>query len=519
MRDWEVPDNPVSRYEEPRGLLSDLPGRIFNPVTMMGLGMLSASSRGRGIGEGLFEGAQAGLTTQAHLGRQQREAFNLQKMQREFAQKQERDAQFPSLLKDPDLLRRLPPGAAGILAAAGPDTAAPLLVQDALRHKDTDAEREKTAAQIELLRAQAQFARSRATLNGSAVMMEPPADPLAGYGLDDQNRFVDLTAGRQRPTAGAGLLAPDALPGAPSPQAEPAAERGADTFGPGGLLDPARVENRVLGSASEKPPETSRAHQDWGGYGTVTTQVPGLVLRPSGMSDKYGTEKLEGQRAIDSQSESYRKNYLDLLKTQQLWTAVYGKPKAGYMYGRDGSEVPKGPLKKYEEDNARQDRILTDQLQRAAGAKDTILNTNGMGRALAPVLDRDGLNNFIPVGRLLNRAMDLEKTAQAFTDYEEAVMQPIYALSGKQITKHEMDRFRNVWMPKSGDSDSRIAEKHARLETLMRALQGAQKKGMPWKQALSYAEDEASKSREKDKDPPVARPEGDRIRSKYHGLE
>ncbi len=93
--------------------------------------------------------------------------------------------------------------------------------------------------------------------------------------------------------------------------------------------------------------------------------------------------------------------------------------------------------------------------------------------ARASLQNLDNAEKILTSGNMLTNAF-AEKTGigergQAYNDYQGSVLQMVYALSGKQTTNKEMERFLQMYMPTYGDSEKRIRDKTARIRGFMNA--------------------------------------------------
>ena len=80
-----------------------------------------------------------------------------------------------------------------------------------------------------------------------------------------------------------------------------------------------------------------------------------------------------------------------------------------------------------------------------------------------------------------------EKIAQAYKDYGQGVLSAVYAMSGKQTTNAEMQRFLDAYMPQAGDSAERIKLKTNRIKGMLRSIQGKVANGQDFDTAQAAA--------------------------------
>tara|TARA_R110000868_G_scaffold307230_1_gene568663 strand:+ start:74 stop:1465 length:1392 start_codon:yes stop_codon:yes gene_type:complete len=235
----------------------------------------------------------------------------------------------------------------------------------------------------------------------------------------------------------------------------------------------------------------------FGARGLMPRDVPGVVVTPRGVSDRFATEQARGQEAIDAHPDAQRINRFT--KTQERWTRGYGvRPRAGYMYDEQGREVAKGPMSNAADTAERKDRAIGNMMLQIDAAEATLIGkarpdgtrdnsgSSNLSRSVAAGLDELG-----PIGRFV-QPRSMEQLNAAFGQYQEGVMQTVYALSGKMTTNKEMESFLRLYMPRSGESDERIAEKTGRLKRMLGTLRSATKRGMIYEDAERAALAEAT---------------------------
>ena len=118
---------------------------------------------------------------------------------------------------------------------------------------------------------------------------------------------------------------------------------------------------------------------DYGPSGTLTTEVPGLVVTPRGQSDKFGTRQLEGIRAIDELPDDQRQRLRDSMALQRRWESIRGKAPSGYIYNTDGT------LKSLKEDEKEQRSLdkMQPLLDDVKNAKTVLTDSNVLQRGAA----------------------------------------------------------------------------------------------------------------------------------------
>ncbi len=278
------------------------------------------------------------------------------------------------------------------------------------------------------------------------------------------------------------------------------------------------VENRVAGATEAVGDSATREHGDYGPYGRTAQSVPGVVVNGKGASDQFATRQLAGQRAIDSGALADRDRAVEHMRMQQAWTQVHGRPpRAGKMYDKNGYEVDIGPLSASADTIERKDRAIEAAKKDIAEAEKTLKSgwAPGIKRVVAPALGDMGT-----AGRLANNVLGLEDEKAAFDKTKMAVMQTVYALSGKTTTNTELNHFLDNFMPRGGESADMLEGKYKRLNKFLTTLQGKVKKGMVYDQAEAEAMSEtvnAEFGKLQGRPAPV-NPKAERLKNKY-GLE
>lgn len=284
-----------------------------------------------------------------------------------------------------------------------------------------------------------------------------------------------------------------------------------------------RRESRVLGSTNYGSPGgvVSKEHDDYGPMGRNPVNVPGIVVVPrSGGTDLQATRAMQGQRAADAMPEQDRQRFIEGQRNQQLWTSYYNRPpRAGHMYDKQGREVPVGPLSNSADSQERKDRAIKNMQRQIDEAEKTLLGSWNITRSVAK-----GLDDLGTAGRFV-QPQSMEKLNAAYGQYQEGVLQTVYALSGKQTTNKEMEAFLGLYMPRPGESDFRIQEKTQRLKKMLSTLQSNVKRGMVYDDAERVAISDAAaadlgkmQGRAPGAGESPRNPAADRLRNKY-GLE
>ena len=202
------------------------------------------------------------------------------------------------------------------------------------------------------------------------------------------------------------------------------------------------------------------------------------------------------------------------METQEVFTRMHGKPRAGFMYNEQGYEVPKGPPTSAAATAEQKEKGIKFAKSELEAAQKTLLSSNAFSRAAAA-----GLKDLGPAGRLINNVMGQEDNAEAFGKVKGAVLQTVYALSGKQTTNKEMDNFLDQFMPLAGESAGLIKSKMKRLNTFLTTLESNTRRGMVYEDA----ERAAMLGNGGGAGPAAAQPEASpgvkKYGNKYQGLE
>jgi GH24 family phage-related lysozyme (muramidase) len=122
----------------------------------------------------------------------------------------------------------------------------------------------------------------------------------------------------------------------------------------------------------------------------------------------------------------------------------------GLRWGKDGTTLEPIPGAKMSENDKQRLIMGNVALDRLSEAEKVLTQGNMATNA---------------VGQFTNMGV----TGQAYRDYRGSVMQMVYALSGKQTTNLEMQRFLDQYMPSYGDKQWTIEQKTARIRDFMGA--------------------------------------------------
>ena len=358
-----------------------------------------------------------------------------------------------------------------------PRTGPQLIAADWGKFRDQLAEKEKNAriglmhAQTEKERAHGRAYDELGKARAGTGMVNPPVDPTEGMGIDRQNNMV-----------------------------------------------PIRTGDQYLNSGSSGGDGVSLEHSRDGRIGQRSSSIPGVVVDDRGRVDKLGTIAAQGQRALDMEPDSEKRARLvEFRNTQQMGLALHGRPpRAGHMYDKQGREVPIGPLSSSADTQERKDRAITKMSSQIDDAEETILGSWNVTRSLAK-----GLDDLGTAGRFV-QPQNMERINSAYGQYKEGVLQTVYALSGKQSTNKEMEAFLELYMPRPGEGDERIAEKTSRLRGMLSTLKTNTKKGMIYedaeREAIAGPSIDRKPRQNSPQDKPSQNPTQDRIKNKY-GLE
>jgi len=162
---------------------------------------------------------------------------------------------------------------------------------------------------------------------------------------------------------------------------------------------------------------------------------------------------------------------------------TYGEPKRGFVWqrGQDG-QVTQVPV-------ARTMKAVDPQMEKAVGAmvsrlddaEKVLLNSSYLGAAA-------GTRGYGDAGR-------------AYEDFEMAALGAVYAMSGKQTTNREMERFLSINKPQWDDRSETIQIRTGRIKNLLNAIYGAMQQGMDYDDAERAALTQAASAKPKTASP------------------
>ena len=171
------------------------------------------------------------------------------------------------------------------------------------------------------------------------------------------------------------------------------------------------------------------------------------------------------QFANNAQKDAVEKLKADAIKRfereaeiQARGNGLYGKAPIGQKYTAEGGLVPLPGSKSNQSEETLQKLVSLSEI--------------GIDRA-AKVLTNQTL-----IERTTGKALDYGETGQAYKDIKLSISGLVYALSGKQTTKYELQNFEDKFMPNSLDSADRINVKISRIKEFIGALKKAKTKGI-----------------------------------------
>jgi len=331
-------------------------------------------------------------------------------------------------------------------------------------------------AQTGLVNAQTKYYTSRANAaDAKPQAAAPTADPLAGYGLDDEGNPV-APGPKPAPAYGQGqgetwqMLQQSAFP-EPMRLGGPRDDIDASMRLDEGRPQPQNV--RVAQSSGYVP--TSAMDQAkarmFGPAGVTSPDIPGVVT-DAGRNrrvDVPATREAQGQRAYETATPEQQQRFQKMRQEQQFWSAAYNRaPRAGYYYGPDGRELALTD-KNFKGDRESQ-AVAMLNLKKVDDAAKTMLSAPlGMAQRAA-----QGYGNIGEIG-------------QAYVDMKQAAMGIAYALSGKTVAVAEMKNFMDAYGPTPADSAARIETKVKRLKDFYQALITASRGGESYENAFARA--------------------------------
>lgn len=362
------------------------------------------------------EGNRRNALAQSQLDLQ-RAQYDITKRQadEQFMRQKMRDDEWAAYKQNTQAHGDLPPGVLPLLIAAGPERGPDIGAKGMFDAYKSQKDGSEIEARNRLLGAQADYyrARTRDVMNPQGV-----ADPLDDYGLDENGNAVRF--GRR-----------NAL--------QPA------QYQPNDNGSPAISRSMVLGSGATAPDSASAEHMDFGRAGTMTTNVPGLVVTPRGAASKYGTEFQQGIRAFDRVEEGSAKDRLRAAReNQNIFGALYGKPPTGKAYTADGKLVDLGKRESVQDRNAvalvEQGLWALDRAKKGLDAAGTFaLYAGDTWRIPGTKVEVGGLG----------------EAGDAFLAAKDAVTALNFAMSGKSVSNAEREHFISLFMPTANDSKRR----------------------------------------------------------------
>jgi hypothetical protein len=398
-------------------------------------------------------------------------------------------------------------------------------VTNALARDKFGLEQAKSPYEMRLLQAQAEAQRAhggyydaqagaaRSLIN---VRDRAPAaaDPASGLGMRENGTIYRLGS---RPTPSSG----GAVEGASGADGADGAEGGVSYDQANGEIDVGVGRFGARGLTGGVSYDQANGGIDvgvgrFGARGLTASDVPGVVVNGRGGSDRFATERARGQALMESHPDAQRMQ--KFMETQEVFTRIIGKPRTGFMYNEQGYEVPKGPPTSAAAAAEQKEKGIKFAKSELEEAQKTLLASNAFSRAAAA-----GLKDMGPPGRLINNAMGLEDNAEAFGKVKGAVLQTVYALSGKQTTNREMDNFLDQFMPLAGESAGLIKSKMKRLNTFLTTLESNTRRGMAYDDAERAAMLGSGGGAGPAAAPAAAQPEASpgvkKYGNKYQGLE
>ncbi|MDE2440121.1 MAG: hypothetical protein KGP14_03780 [Betaproteobacteria bacterium] len=193
-------------------------------------------------------------------------------------------------------------------------TSGPQLVAAEFGQVKDSLQRQKLQAEIASQNARTAYYKAAASRFAPPPNGGQQADPLAGYGMNEDGQIVPPNR----------LSAPGAAPamGAPAP--------------PQAGIDTPYIFSSVLGDRTEEPAAAVK-QSDWGPYGKSAENIPGVAVGAGGNMDARATYALTGQAAIDKKGDDDRQRLIKYRDTQAQWTYLKGKAPSGFEYNDDGS--------------------------------------------------------------------------------------------------------------------------------------------------------------------------------------
>lgn len=156
-----------------------------------------------------------------------------------------------------------------------------------------------------------------------------------------------------------------------------------------------------------------------------------------------------------------RDTKIDMARQEEL-KKRYGEPKRGYKLNPDGTQsVAAQPTK-----------AVDPQMEKAVEAM-----TSRLDAAEEVILDSGYLTNYA------GEKGGIGDAGRAYEDYEMAALGAVYAMSGKQTTNKEMERFLSINKPQWNDRSDTIQVRTGRIKALLNAIYGGMKQGLDYDEA------------------------------------
>lgn len=178
----------------------------------------------------------------------------------------------------------------------------------------------------------------------------------------------------------------------------------------------------------------------------------------------------ERQRALGITREMN----IEAAQSEEL-AKVHGPAKRGFVWSRDPQGRP------YQKQVATPQKPVDPQMQNAIKAF-----TSQLDSATKMIRGKTYLQNYMGATDEQGRG-GWGEVGRAYEDYELAALGVVYAMSGKQTTNKEMERFLRINKPQWNDSDATIVAKSDRLKRVLKAISGGIEKGMEYDQAEGAA--------------------------------
>lgn len=143
-----------------------------------------------------------------------------------------------------------------------------------------------------------------------------------------------------------------------------------------------------------------------------------------------------------------------------------GKAKRGFIWALDENGSP------YQKSMARNEKPKDPSMDRAIGAL-----TDRLDAAEKVLKNSSYLSNYA------GETMGYGDAGRAYEDFESAALGVVYAMSGKQTTNKEMERFLRINKPQWNDRTETIGVRTGRVKAVLRAITGGIKSGKSYDEA------------------------------------